>query len=112
MAPLRRVAHKFGGSSLANAARFRSVAELLRARPEPEQVVVVSAIQGVTDALLRLAQQATSNQDGWPEACAALREQHRAVADELLGGAAADVQAWLDARFAELAALLQGLSLL
>jgi bifunctional aspartokinase / homoserine dehydrogenase 1 len=109
---LRRVAHKFGGSSLADAARFRAVAELLRARPEPEQVVVVSAIQGVTDALLRLAHDAAADQTGWREACAALRERHRTVADELLGGAAAEVQTWLDARFDELAGLLHGLSLL
>ena len=112
MGSLRRVAHKFGGSSLANAARFRAVAELLCARPEPEQVVVVSAIQGVTDTLLRLAQDAAGDQHGWREACAGLREQHRGVADELLGSAAPEVQRWLDARFNELTALLQGLSLL
>jgi aspartokinase/homoserine dehydrogenase 1 len=112
MAILRRVAHKFGGSSLADAARFRAVADILRARPEPEQVVVVSAIQGVTDALLRLAQGAAANDPGWREACSALREQHRTVAADLLGGAAASSLDWLDLRFAELEELLQGLTLL
>ncbi len=112
MVLLRRVAHKFGGSSLADAARFRAVAELLRARPEPEQVVVVSAIQGVTDALLHLARDAAADTGGWREACRALRDRHRTIADELLGAAAAEVQDWLEERFGELAELLQGLSLL
>ena len=48
------VAHKFGGSSLANTTRIAHVAQLVRARPETTQVVVVSAMQGVTDALLGL----------------------------------------------------------
>ena len=112
MGLLRRVAHKFGGSSLADAERFRAVAQLLSARPEPEQIVVVSAIQGVTDALLRLAQQAANGDSDWGEGHTSLRERHRTVAHGLLGDADADFQAWLEARFAELAGLLQGLSLL
>src|SRR2546425_7908933 len=52
---LTNVAHKFGGTSMADATRIRHVAELVRARPEATQIVVVSAMSGVTDALLALA---------------------------------------------------------
>jgi aspartokinase/homoserine dehydrogenase 1 len=38
------IAHKFGGTSVADAPRYRHVAQLLRARDEPVQVTVVSAM--------------------------------------------------------------------
>ena len=47
------IAHKFGGSSLANAERIAHVVDVLLARTgDGTQAVVVSAMQGVTDALL------------------------------------------------------------
>ena len=46
--------HKFGGSSLADAACFRNVARILLAQPDPRLGVVVSAIRGMTDQLLAL----------------------------------------------------------
>ena len=49
---LTHVAHKFGGTSMADATRIRHVADLVRSRQEAAQVVVVSAMSGVTDALL------------------------------------------------------------
>ena len=48
-------AHKFGGSSLADAGRIRHVAGLMLDADEDRQVVVVSAMQGTTDALIGLA---------------------------------------------------------
>jgi len=60
-AAARTVAHKFGGSSLADAARIRHVAALLRARDDLEQVVVVSAMQGVTDALIAARRQPSAS---------------------------------------------------
>ncbi len=69
---LRTRAHKFGGSSLADASRIRHVADLLLAADEPGQVTVVSAMQGVTDALIGLAEAATAARD-WRPALLALR---------------------------------------
>ena len=46
--------HKFGGSSLADASCFRRVADILLSASAPGQVVVVSAMGGMTDALLDL----------------------------------------------------------
>jgi aspartokinase/homoserine dehydrogenase 1 len=105
------VAHKFGGSSLADSARIRHVAALLRARTEPTQVVVVSAMQGVTDALIGLTS-AASAKSAWRPQWEKLRDRHLAVASELLGADAAALQAWLAARFDELAEMLHALSVL
>ncbi|HEX8336735.1 MAG TPA: hypothetical protein VF621_08390 [Pyrinomonadaceae bacterium] len=47
--------HKFGGTSAADAGRYKAVAEILLARRAAGEraAVVVSAMSGVTDALLR-----------------------------------------------------------
>ena len=47
-------AHKFGGSSLADAERIRHVASLLLAGDEARQVAVCSAMQGTTNALIAM----------------------------------------------------------
>ena len=48
------VVHKFGGTSVANAECFRRVARLMHDQSEPRQAVVVSAMGGMTNALLEL----------------------------------------------------------
>jgi bifunctional aspartokinase / homoserine dehydrogenase 1 len=50
--------HKFGGASLADAAAFRRVVDIVAGRTGARVVVVVSAPAGVTDALLGLAARA------------------------------------------------------
>ncbi len=51
--------HKFGGASLADAAAFRRVVEIVKTRSAP-RIVVVSAPAGVTDTLLGLAKRAAA----------------------------------------------------
>ncbi len=46
--------HKFGGSSVADAACMRLVAGIIESDPAPRKAVVLSACRGVTDALLGL----------------------------------------------------------
>lgn len=106
------VAHKFGGTSLADAACLRQVATLLRDRPERHQAIVVSAMRGVTDGLLGLAQSAASGDAGWRQRHAAMRERHLDAARDLLGDAAAPCVAWLEAQFLELESLLNALAVL
>ncbi len=57
------VVHKFGGSSLADAERFENVARILADRQYGPQGVVVSAVRGVTDALLAIVEEARSGGD-------------------------------------------------
>src|SRR3546814_6053999 len=66
--------HKFGGSSLADAARYRLATELIDDDAHT-CLVVVSAMQGTTDALLALANAARAN-TAWHGAWSALRQRH------------------------------------
>jgi aspartokinase/homoserine dehydrogenase 1 len=106
------VAHKFGGSSLADAQGFRQVAKNLRARDDARQIVVASAMHGVTNALLALAESAIRRSPSWSRDLHDLRNRHLATANELLGLAAPATLDWLRQRFAELEELLTALSML
>jgi aspartokinase/homoserine dehydrogenase 1 len=105
-------AHKFGGSSLADASCFRRVAAILHAQADTRALVVVSAMRGTTDALIALADDAARGAPDWPQALAALRARHVDCASELLGERAAKTVAWLDAQFDELCELLGALAVL
>ncbi|QNP41544.1 bifunctional aspartate kinase/homoserine dehydrogenase I [Lysobacter solisilvae (ex Woo and Kim 2020)] len=97
-------AHKFGGSSLATAERFRHVAALLRA-PGASRVVVVSAMHGVTDALTALADAALGKQP-WEDDFRSLRARHLDTARDLDDDGRQGLHAWLEAEFAALHAQL------
>ncbi len=98
-------AHKFGGSSVADAERYRNAAALLDASPTP-RVVVVSAMQGVTDALTDLAHAAAANED-WQDRWSQLRDKHLANAQRLESSTQQNLIAWLDAEFSTLSSTLR-----
>lgn len=82
------VVHKFGGTSVGNAACFAKVTDIVAALAEPRVAVVVSAIGGkpkVTDLLISLLELAklrkTAEIDG---ILSSIREKHRAVIAALL----------------------------
>ncbi len=77
--------HKFGGTSLADPDRIRHVASLV-AEQAPPTAVVVSAMSGVTDRLLDLADTAPSDQNNLHGKLEALCDEQRAVVTELLSG--------------------------
>ncbi len=106
------VVHKFGGTSVADAERYRHVAQLLLARPERLQVTVVSAMKGVTDALIGLAELAARGHGDWRERWHETRARHRAAAVALLGEHAGATVEWLDARFEHLAEILAALAVI
>ncbi len=72
------VVHKFGGTSLANAERYRAAAEILLSLQEPGEctAVVVSAMSGVTDALISLIQLAAGHDDSYLGKLQSLKERH------------------------------------
>lgn len=109
---LRTVVHKFGGTSVADADRYRHVARLLQARDEDVQVTVVSAMKGVTDALIELAELASRGQEEWRERWHELRARHRGAAVSLLGEHAGATLEWLDERFEQLAQILAALGVI
>lgn len=106
------IVHKFGGTSVADAERYRHVAQLLRAREEAVQVTVVSAMKGVTDALIAVAGLAADDAPHWRDAWHALRARHRGAAVALLGEHAGLTVEWLDARFDHLAEVLGALAVI
>lgn len=101
----QRHAHKFGGSSLADAAHIRRAAALVNDDDAGQRIVVVSAMQGVTDqslALVSMARQAGAGQTGgWAEACDALHARHLQAAETLAPGDATLADA-IDAIFVTL----------
>jgi aspartokinase/homoserine dehydrogenase 1 len=77
--------HKFGGSSVADAACFRRVAGIIEADPHARVAVVLSACRGVTDQLLGLVAAAERrDESACSDGLAALRSRHAELAGELL----------------------------
>ena len=104
--------HKFGGASLADSDGIaRAVAIIQAQRPAP-LVVVVSALAGVTDALLEIASRAVRGEaDAVRTSAAALHERHATVARGLLPGGdrRKDTLRAIDETFAELEQIAAGL---
>jgi len=78
--------HKFGGSSLADAGCFRRVAGLLLDSDDARMGVVVSAMGGMTDALLNLASLAERDDDSFNDELNEIGERYAAAARGLLSG--------------------------
>ena len=78
------VVHKFGGSSVADAACFRRVAEIVEASSNPREAIVLSACRGVTDALLELVALAEQPDKEFGAAIRALKARHLDLAAELI----------------------------
>ncbi|MBP6626311.1 MAG: bifunctional aspartate kinase/homoserine dehydrogenase I, partial [Arenimonas sp.] len=108
---LRTRAHKFGGSSLADAGRIAHVAGLLLAGDEARQITVVSAMQGVTNALIALTQAACAGRE-WRADWQALYQRHASTAAELVPEQGDSLQSWLTQEFGQLAGLLDAVAVL
>ena len=100
---------KFGGSSVADAACMRRVAELVAKALPQAPLVVLSAMGKTTNALFAAARQAERGElDGALETLARLRGHHDQAALDLCGAGALD----LSSVFQELELLLRGVALL
>ncbi|HWL61627.1 MAG TPA: bifunctional aspartate kinase/homoserine dehydrogenase I [Steroidobacteraceae bacterium] len=83
------VVHKFGGTSVYDAACFRKVADIIASQKTPRQAVVLSAAKGVTDVLLGLVDMAGRQDPAVARELQGLRERHRVIAEDLLDAAGA-----------------------
>jgi aspartate kinase len=83
------VVMKFGGTSVGNGERMQNVAKILAEHAaQNELAVVVSAMGGVTDMLIRAATEASAGHDEpWKNVRRDLARRHREVADQLLSAA-------------------------
>jgi aspartate kinase len=111
------VVQKFGGTSVADPAAIRRLIEIVRSARDRDgrgPAVVVSAMSGVTDALLGVAAAAgSSRQDEALSRVDQLRERHLAAARELISGPAHDsLTAHITDHFDQLAAIVRALVVL
>ncbi len=93
---------KFGGSSVGDAPRIRTVLDLVRRELPRKPIVVASAHKGVTNLLVKTGERAKAGEVDLAE----LERIHYTIADEL--GVSREP---LKGLLAELAALLRGISL-
>ena len=103
---------KFGGSSLVDASAMERVAELLIARREVPKFVVLSAMGGATDELIRAGNLASQGDQAWLDAVSGLKQRHLTACQDLgLQGDDALLRE-LETGFAHVSSLCEGLALL
>ena len=103
---------KFGGSSVGNSERIRIVKKIIGSESLP-LVVVVSALQGVTDSLKSISESAAAHNEQYKAGLEELITKHRTVCNELLdGNALKSTLSKIDQIFKELNEILSGLFLL
>jgi aspartokinase/homoserine dehydrogenase 1 len=103
---------KFGGSSVGNSERIRIVKKIIASERLP-LVLVVSALQGVTDSLKNISESAAGHDAGYKPKLEELIKNHRVVCDELLDGDSLKTTlSKVDQIFQELSETLSGLFLL
>lgn len=100
---------KFGGSSMGSAESIRIVKRILE-EEEGQAVVVVSALGGVTDLLIKAAGQASQNKDYHPLFEAMVARHHAVTADLFDDPTVVDGR--LRVVFDQVGSLLQGVALL
>ena len=105
---------KFGGSSVADAACIRRVADIARAAASRSPVVVLSAMGKTTDALFAAAQAAERGEtEAALRALRAIVEKHKEACSELWAGQPpVDLQLFVDALATQIDMLLRGVALL
>jgi aspartate kinase len=106
---------KFGGTSVGDAEAIARTAKIVASRGKKKPIVVVSALGGVTNALIALAEQAARGHlIGAIRAVEGLRERHIAQTELLLepGEICADTCAEISAMIDELAHLAEALATL
>ncbi len=75
---------KFGGSSVANSENIKRVADIVSSKhsSDTDIIVVVSALEGITDLLIHAAKEAASGSENYIEKLNTLRLRHISVASE------------------------------
>lgn len=69
--------HKFGGTSVGNADRYKKAAQIIvDLKEQPKKAVVVSAMKGVTDDLISLVESVEKQDAKWPEYLERLKNKH------------------------------------
>lgn len=94
---------KFGGTSVGSAERMKQVGDIVQARLSQKPYVVLSAVSGITDALILAAQQAIQGKISTET----IEKKHKEILKDLQLD-----PSLIDPELQELRTLLQGISLL
>ena len=81
------IAHKFGGTSLADADAYRAVTRIIESSGHLKQAVIVSATAGMTDGLIELVSRAGRRDSTTEELAEVLQARQVALVESLLGEA-------------------------
>jgi aspartate kinase len=109
------IVSKFGGTSVGDAAAIARSAEIVRGRLDRQPIVVVSAMSGVTNAVLAAADDAVEGRLVIAiSSIGRLRDRHLAAVRELLDGSGAtrEVSDEITQLFGELTSLVRALAVL
>jgi bifunctional aspartokinase / homoserine dehydrogenase 1 len=106
------VAHKFGGTSLADADAYRAVTAIIESSGLPRQAVVVSSAAGMTDGLIDLVSRAARRDASSEELADSLREHQVSIVEDLLDSKPHDLIARIDKDFADIKDVLRASSVM
>ncbi|MEO7672455.1 MAG: bifunctional aspartate kinase/homoserine dehydrogenase I [Pyrinomonadaceae bacterium] len=101
---------KFGGSSVANAENIERVIDIIRGASDADGcIVVLSAMQGTTDALIEAGQSAERGDDGFIARLIEIAERHSAAIQTLFAnGDNSAVADFVDSTVEELESIAEG----
>lgn len=102
---------KFGGTSVGTARGLRNVRRIVE-RQELPVIVVVSALQGVTDALIRTAHAAAEGDSGYRAMFDDIVLKHRVLINEVVPEKSDTLRTELEPLLADLASILCGVYLI
>lgn len=75
---------KFGGSSVATSEAILKVKSIIEQCEDEKIIVITSALGGVTDALLSIAEQASAGDESYLKGIIELRDRHLKIASEVV----------------------------
>ncbi|WP_456475875.1 aspartate kinase [Candidatus Pyrohabitans sp.] len=110
---MKRLVMKFGGTSVGSAERISRVAELVKKFAAPETLVVTSAMSGVTDRLVGIAEEVAQgiDEEHIREFIAYMREKHTGVVQEVAREEEIpELKAEIERQLSELEKILVGIS--
>lgn len=102
---------KFGGSSVGNKTGLSNLREIIR-KEDNGAIVVVSALEGVTDALIDTAAKAAGNDRSYQDGLAEIKRKHRELILETVDDHAEQVLWEVDKLLNELESIFHGLFLI
>ena len=102
---------KFGGSSVGSPVGIKNLKSIIEQNETP-LVIVVSALGGVTDTLIKTARSAAKGDESYREGMARLTMRHHEIIDDVISVGRADLKSQVDRLLDELSSIYHGIFLI